>query len=538
MARLKSSYSSAMTAVGALHRVSKQYCDHFKKLKEKKKSDGQGGMVDDGIGIGVDANNNVEGSNDTAMEKGGANINIDTTMETENSNNDTSNDQSNALDNASKDGDRETTHKEAYNTIQRVAQASRMALEQSLLLDHFVLAPILLPDKQKKPNNSLPMPGNDTNNNMEEMSSAWLDVWKNHHTELPPTTTVPNDDKAAAASKSSTGNSAAIVCRPSLSKWNKLSAAHRTVIKQISYLALVNYADLLLCGYARREMNGGEGVLDRGAVSKLDVLELFTTVLSEGPAEEGEEKLDGNHAYSSPSPSTNAYYSTACLWTNESTERTIRLALAAYCDASELDSTDPTLWFKLACAARALGWEMDRQSSPSPSMAGGPPSRSSYRCLERLALERGLSSLPPGVPPNRLLMRAWREMESWDRRSSAAGNIIAQVSSEDAEDIPQEKKSPVELVIHLPRYSWATLGRILIRACQEGVSYGRSLPDGALHHIWSTVSSDLWGNVVFCVITLYQSRQVMSNFAIGRLFVFDRTAIPLRTLTLGLLWWM
>jgi hypothetical protein len=56
------------------------------------------------------------------------------------------------------------------------------------------------------------------------------------------------------------------------------------------------------------------------------------------------------------------------------------------------------------------------------------------------------------------------------------------------EILTREVDQPVELVIHLPRYSWAVLGRILIRASQEGVSYGRSLP-GKPRHVWSTVSN-------------------------------------------------
>lgn len=49
---------------------------------------------------------------------------------------------------------------------------------------------------------------------------------------------------------------------------------------------------------------------------------------------------------------------TTCLWKDcEKTlgEQTKRLALVAYCDAADMDGSDPTLWFKVACAARGLG---------------------------------------------------------------------------------------------------------------------------------------------------------------------------------------
>ena len=253
---------------------------------------------------------------------------------------------------------------------------------------------------------------------------------------------------------------------------------------------MVNYADLLLCGCIRDHGasiatiadGGGEkntkekkgmDVLDKGAVSTLEILKLLFTPTSS----------------SSSTPSTKS----SSLWStnddDESTERTLRLALSAYCDASELDSSDPTLWYKLACAARALGREIDTSSSTISSSSlvvgyGGPPN-TSYRCLERLALERGMSSLPRGVPPNRLIMRAWNEMERWDRRhgpSPAVGNENTELevvyeAMDDDNTMPQKKDDTtpvVELVLNLSEYSWVTLGRTLMQACQEGVSYGKS----------------------------------------------------------------
>eukprot|EP00956_Cyclotella_meneghiniana_P043743 scaffold285848_cov63-Cyclotella_meneghiniana.AAC.1 len=124
----------------------------------------------------------------------------------------------------------------------------------------------------------------------------------------------------------------------------------------------------------------------------------------------------------------------------------------------------------MACTARSLGRIVDGEKS-IPDNAWRPKS---YRSLERLALERGLNSLPRGVPPNRLLSRAWKEMEKWDNSTH---------SSEEADSILIEDKEPLKLLIHLPDNSWSTLGDILIRAWKEGASYGRS---GSVSHCWST----------------------------------------------------
>ena len=301
----------------------------------------------------------------------------------------------------------------------------------------------------------------------EDGSSAWFDTYSS-----------PFSKSSSNSNNQSTPTTTAILAI-SKTKWAKLSSAHQNVVRQITYLTLVNYADLLLCcccirGGGEKKKEREEGmfldILDKGAVSTLDILKLLFT--------------------SSSSSSTTK---SSSLWStnddDESTERTLRLALSAYCDASELDSSDPTLWYKLACAARALGREIDTSSSTISSSSlvvgyGGPPN-TSYRCLERLALERGMSSLPRGVPPNRLIMRAWNEMERWDHRhgpSPAVGNENTELevvyeAMDDDNTMPQKKDDTtpvVELVLNLSEYSWVTLGRTLMQACQEGVSYGKS----------------------------------------------------------------
>ena len=195
-----------------------------------------------------------------------------------------------------------------------------------------------------------------------------------------------------------------------LKRWERLNAANRGTIQRIAYLGLVNYADLLLCGCKKTPDESGDGgLLDKGAVPRLNVLD-----------------------------------SDASLWPEEETHRTIRLALSAYCDASELDSSDPTLWYKLACCARQLGHESIQDIS------------SSFRSLERFAIERGLKSLRPSLPPNRLLMRAWREMEGETHNFAISAGSVDDTAHRGV------------LVLRLQNMSWAALGTSLLKACRDG----------------------------------------------------------------------
>ena len=363
MARLTSSYSAAMAAVGALHRVSRQYSKQYSSQDKQKSSDKR-----------KDLHTNQKDEANTTTE-------------------------------ATHDDEK---LQKAHTAIQRVAHAARTAFERSLLLDNIILAPIILPTNEN-------IDAHLASESMSCKSSAWFNTWN----------CVP-DTKLI-----------------SMTQWNRLNAAHRKTIKQISYLTLVNYADLLVCGCDCHRsspplVNDGMGqdTLDKGAVTKLGVLELFVP-LEQGSADNG--------------------HSCCCLWRDETRERTLRLAVAAYCDASDCDASDPTLWLKLACAARALRRESDNAALSK-----------SFRCLERLALERGLSSLPKGVPPNRMLLRAWREVQARDRLSASDSEGLLDFV------ITPEEKGPVELLLELPKYSWSTLGRILLKASQSGASHSSS----------------------------------------------------------------
>jgi hypothetical protein len=198
------------------------------------------------------------------------------------------------------------------------------------------------------------------------------------------------------------------------------SAAHKSTVRQLAYLSLVNYADLLFSGCpCGGSCQVASTILDRGVVKTLKLLE------------------DRKH----------------CCWNGESRQDTLRLALTALCDASNLDGSDPTLWLKLACAARQL----------ERILANDDPSiilKSKYRRLQRYALERGSLALPPTMPPNRTIVRALKELQE-----PLPSEYPALVTT-----VPRA----VELVLELPRYSWSMLGRLLVRACREGSDYAPS----------------------------------------------------------------
>ena len=233
------------------------------------------------------------------------------------------------------------------------------------------------------------------------------------------------------------------------------SAAHRSTVKELAYLVLVNYADLVTCGCCctppvAADARKSATLLDRGTVRVLPALK------------------------------TGAGAGTClnCCWGGESEEDTKRLALVAYCDASELDRSDPTLWLKVACAARSLGrivfaGKVQRVSSstsddnddesvddyylnhnPSPALLD-------YHRLERYALESGMSCLPPGAPPNRAIVRAYRELQAQSDVTRVPRYLP--VRSQQPETPP--------IVIDLPRYSWSVAGRALMRAFRLGGAF-------------------------------------------------------------------
>ena len=182
------------------------------------------------------------------------------------------------------------------------------------------------------------------------------------------------------------------------------STSHQTTVREIAYLALLNYADLLVACQIPNQASPSMQVLDKGVVPPLSLI-----------------RWD-------------------CI-------EDLRLALVALCDASDLEDSDPVLWLKLACAARGLSRRL-QLTNPDPS------SPLEFQRLERHALERGSLVLPSHLPPNRLIAKARREILEMPILYS---NKIA------------EQPEPNRLVLDLPRYSWSILGRLLMRACREGM---------------------------------------------------------------------
>jgi len=235
------------------------------------------------------------------------------------------------------------------------------------------------------------------------------------------------------------------------------SAAHRSTVKELTYLVLVNYADLLTCGCCCTPPppvgDKSATLLDRGTIRVLPALKTATAT-----------------ATATGSTCLN------CCWGGETEEGTKRLALVAYCDASELDRSDPTLWLKIACAARSLGRivfankvQTISTSSTSDDESGDDyylnhtpsPAMLDYHRLERYALESGLSCLPPGAPPNRAIVRAYRELQAQSDVTKVPTYLPVRA---------QQSETP-SIVIDLPRYSWSVAGRVLMRAFRLGGAF-------------------------------------------------------------------
>ena len=263
---------------------------------------------------------------------------------------------------------------------EKVATAARKTLEHAILLDPLI----------------------------RKHSSSWFRI----ATELSES---KDQDKDQDKDKDSS-NKWAFVREPRPHPPTLTSSSHRSTVRELAYLALLNYADLLIsCRDSNTNTlestlltNSTVGILERGVVKSLSLVH----------------------------------------WPNIHDDQ--RLALACLCDASELDGTDPVLWLKLACSARRMSrlWILHGRDAP-PFLR--------YERLERHALERGQKALPPNVPPNRLIQKAWREHEHYHNT----------VLTTDYDGTPWVEPETRYWDLDLPRYSWTSLGRMLLRACRE-----------------------------------------------------------------------
>ena len=200
--------------------------------------------------------------------------------------------------------------------LNRVANAARSTLESAILLDPLIAA--------HAPTLKAVMEGFANNASLEEYSDTEISRW-NFVTEKRP---VP----------------------PVLS-----SSAHKATVRELAYLSLVNYADLLVsccpCSPSTTStemiINHESSILRTGVVPTLTVLDAK------------------RH----------------CCWKKEVLEDTQRLALTALCDASNLDGSDPSLWLKLACSARAV----ERAQKFQDTEAQLQTTKQKYRRLQRYA---------------------------------------------------------------------------------------------------------------------------------------------------------
>jgi len=266
------------------------------------------------------------------------------------------------------------------------------------------------------------------------------------------------------------------------------SAGHKATVKQLAYLSLVNYGDLLLQGLppfstttANDSVAVAATILDRGVVPSLKsfareanddsttaaasycsscwTVEPKTnkkTVQEDGVADN---MLDVEEEGAPAAPFVE----------EEPEQQTVRYALVAYLDATALDGSDPTLWLKLACAARRLGRLLSHEEDNGIPTS---PCFWKHRRLEQHALERAVAALPPSQPPNRTAVRA---LDEWHWEAERVTEYPPTAPEQPMTEQPTVEES---LVLVLPRYSWSTLGRMLLRVCREGSSYNNDMKSG------------------------------------------------------------
>jgi len=207
-----------------------------------------------------------------------------------------------------------------------------------------------------------------------------------------------------------------------------LSVAQEKTLKRIIYLTLINYADTLhsvcTCGFHRPKSDNLKSV--HQSILMRDIVRSLP------------------HFTQSP------YNNEPCIW-HEPEEITKRLVLISYCQAADLDGSDPMIWLRVASSAHRFSVEAISNLNLDQSLMR-------FKRLERFALERGLISLPPQVPVNRCLAHAHTEHFKYLHRAT-----FIELGKSDS-----DKMENVVFELNLTSYSWAALGRLLIRTCKEG----------------------------------------------------------------------
>ena len=301
------------------------------------------------------------------------------------------------------------------------------------------------------------------------------------------------------------------------------SAGHKATVKQLAYLSLVNYGDLLLQGLSPfpplltttndpAAAAAAATILDRGVVPSLK------SFVREANDDSTNASASNCSSCWTVEPKTNKKKAeedgvadnmmdveeeapAAPLVEEEPEQQTVRYALVAYLDATALDGSDPTLWLKLACAARRLGRLLSREEENSiPTATPTSPCFWKHRRLEQHALERAVAALPPSQPPNRTAVRA---LDEWHREAERVTEYPPTLAEQPMTEQPTVEES---LVLVLPRYSWSTLGRMLLRVCREGSSYNNNNNTST-----STRSGHATTNVVETTTTGYTLSSVSPN---------------------------
>jgi hypothetical protein len=272
-----------------------------------------------------------------------------------------------------------------------------------------------------------------------------------------------------------------------------LSSTQRKTLSKLTYLSLTNYADLLsscACPTCRtsleRRKHTHSDILDRGVAKRLK--SMTCCIWTDDIIQEDSEATNNNVN----SDTRDEGLGKACEIANQDSKMNdrsnieavaknslitrLKFIVSAFVDSAELDPNDPTLWIKLACAARALSHVEPAAFATSyvQKFKGGEvqhPLLRDYSSIEKMAVERGLALFAPSLnldlqplpakisgPPNRLLLRALDSLLHKDET--------------DVFSRPRIVSSVVHsLSIHLPRYSWNSLGRSLMRACRDVSSF-------------------------------------------------------------------
>jgi len=153
-----------------------------------------------------------------------------------------------------------------------------------------------------------------------------------------------------------------------------------------------------------------------------------------------------------------------------------KLVFVSYCDAAQVDASDPTLWLRAASAARALSLSAFCSSCEESGDHSMFELKSVLRRMERHCLERGSTCIGDGRdathPRNRTIQRALRHFHIED---SQAGSFKFEEKDQEIDfsryfyDETQFRRKQQIHVIEMVRCSWVSLGRSLIRACNRGI---------------------------------------------------------------------